>query len=87
MYQRLEAKKPHYNHLQWVRDRLQNLIYLQNISAYPERFAAQRKEYETMKRELEEKERLEKKKKESQTLVLPKIGEDKDESHPAASIS
>ena len=38
MLQRLESKKPHYSHAIWERDRVQNLAYLKNISAYPDRF-------------------------------------------------
>lgn len=45
MVERLEAKQPHYDHMQWVDERLQNLTYLRNISSYPQRFIDLRKDY------------------------------------------
>ncbi|KAJ8325607.1 hypothetical protein QVD99_002129 [Batrachochytrium dendrobatidis] len=38
MLMRLETKQPHYAHTKWDKDRQRNLIYLQNISAYPQVF-------------------------------------------------
>ncbi|TPX34803.1 hypothetical protein SmJEL517_g02640 [Synchytrium microbalum] len=35
---RLESMGAHYDHKQWQEERLNNLVYLQNISAYPQKY-------------------------------------------------
>ena len=56
----MEAKKPHYNHKNWIHDRVKNLAYLQNIASYPEKYIEKRKEYEKMipKKPEQDKEKL-----------------------------
>ena len=43
MFHRLEAKKAHYNHEQWEKERKQSITYLRNISAYPANYLLKKK--------------------------------------------
>ncbi|KAI8915892.1 KIAA1430-like protein-domain-containing protein [Gorgonomyces haynaldii] len=46
---RLVNTQPLYNHKAWVDDRAKNLVYLQNIASFPEKYIEKRKEYASLK--------------------------------------
>lgn len=56
MIERIESKKPLYDRKAWINDRVQNLVYLQNIATYPEIYIEPKREMKILEKKRKEEE-------------------------------